>query len=453
MRLFQLVCGLTLVALLSVGWPMLSGLVWALDLFALCVVLLDWFRTPVASKVEVKRSLPERVGLSRSIARQIDLELPAAAGRELELYESYPTGFAVEAISLGGALQAVGEEHGLHGADQGRFDASGHLRLLRRYRSDLRGRFEFGSIRLRLGSPLGFWQRQARFDAIQAINVQPALAGLRQTLRLAASDRWQDLGLRRLRKRGGETEFESLREYVPGDDVRRVDWKAFARRGKPMIRQYQVERGQELILLVDMGRRMRSTTSKGDGSGWSKLDWALDAALQLAAVALSKGDRVGAAAYADGLESWVTPRRGRAQQTRLSQALFSLQPTSGDANLAQALLELSLRHRRRATVVILSDVADPLSAHAQQKALRSAAKRHRLIFAALDDPDLNQLVELTPESEPLAPAPLRASAFEMIEDRRQALRSLASSGARILDALPATAAAPLLAAWLAERRS
>ena len=161
--------------------------------------------------------------------------------------------------------------------------------------------------------------------------VEPALANLKRTLVLAASERWEDLGARLMRRRGGETEFESLREYVHGDDVRRVDWMAFARRGKPMVRQYQVERGQELILLIDGGRRMRVTAAEGERAGWTKLDWALDAALELAAVALSKGDRVGAAAFRRGLATWVAPAKSGRQLTRLFQALFPLQPSQEDS--------------------------------------------------------------------------------------------------------------------------
>ena len=217
------------------------------------------------------------------------------------------------------------------GPDVGRFDEAGRATLVRAYRSDLRGLFALGDLRVFVRGRWGLVERGGRLVGAQTVAVEPALSNLRQTLRLAASERWEDLGVRLLRRRGGETEFESLREYVNGDDVRRVDWKAFARRGKPMVRQYQVERGQELVLLVDCGRRMRITTAHGTRRGWTKLDWAIDAALELAAVALSKGDRVGAAAFERGLTAWVPPARGGRQLTRLSQALFALQPSALDS--------------------------------------------------------------------------------------------------------------------------
>ena len=126
------------------------------------------------------------------------------------------------------------------------------------------------------------------------------------------------------------TEFESLRDHVIGDDVRLVDWKAFAKRGRPIVRQFQEERGQELILLVDCGRRMAATPAEelprargarvGVSAGATKLDHALDAALEMAAVALQEGDRVGMMAFDREPRVWVAPARGRnrRQSTRLA---------------------------------------------------------------------------------------------------------------------------------------
>ena len=294
----------------------------------------------------------------------------------------------------------------------------------------------------------GISREAMSFQGHQGYAVEPALLRLSETLRLAASDRWQDLGVRTLRRHGGEHEFESLREYVPGDEVRRVDWKAFARRGKPMVKSYQVERGQELFLLIDCGRRMRAPTSTGARRGWTKLDWALDAALEIAAVALARGDRVGVGAYERSFLAYVSPGKGARTQARLSTALFALQPTEHDADLARALQELAVRHRRRATVIVISDVADALSLEEQRAALAAASRRHRLVFAALDDPALREVVEAQ-DGDPV----VRAAALELVAERARALRRLASSGARVLDALPAEAAAPMLAAWLDERRS
>ena len=428
--------------------PLLLGL----DVLVALACAVDLALTPSPRRFRVKRTTPETVGLSCELDRRLELALQPAAGLRVEVHEIFPAAFHVTSRFRGGVAEEPGSEELASdpsgGPDVAVVGADGTSTLVRRYGCHRRGTFELGGLRVLLTTRLGLFQRVARFHGRQEVRVEPALANLGETLRLAASERWQDLGVRLLRRHGGASEFESLREYVPGDDVRRIDWKAFARRGKPMVRQYQVERGQELFLLIDGGRRMRATASEGSLRGWTKLDWALDAALQIAAVALSKGDRVGAAVFERGLHAYVAPARGRLQLRRLSEALFDRQPTAGEADLGDALRELAVHHRRRATVLVLSDVADPLSVEGQRRALAQRSRRHRVVFAALDDPGVRGAAEDPGES----PA-LRAAAFELQEDRRRALRALSTSGARVLDALPAEAAAPLLAAWLEARRA
>jgi uncharacterized protein (DUF58 family) len=442
---------LLLLSAAALAWGVLAPVVLGLDAAALLLIGLDFALTPAPARLRVERRLPERARLGLRFERV--LAVTAANARRarrlrIEVHEEFPVRFEVVRRTLlgQGAPPAAGDPSG--GKDSARFGALGRVELVRAYRSQLRGTFALGDLRLCVVGPLGLVARQARFAGSQELAVEPALLRLRETLQLAASERWQDLGLRRLRRHGGEREFESLREYVAGDEVRRVDWKAFARRAKPMVRTYQVERGQELILCLDAGRRMRIAGSEGAQAGWTKLDWALDAALQLAAVALSKGDRVGAAAFDRRLCEYVPPARGARTLARLSSALFSLQPGEDEGDLARALRELAVRHRRRATVIVLSDVADPLSIEEQRRALASASRRHRLVFAALDDPALRAAAEGR-----RGDAALRAASGELVAERARSLRRLAASGARVLDALPAEAAAPLLAAWLDERRA
>jgi uncharacterized protein (DUF58 family) len=368
--------------------------------------------------------------------------------------EARPASFVVLSRSVAGVHDcppAAGDPSG--GPDCGRLDAAGALVLLRHYRCERRGVLSLGEVRVRVRGSLGLFERERRFPARQELRVQPALAGLARTLRLAESERWRDLGVHRLRRGGGQVEFESLRDFVPGDERRHVDWKATARRGRPMVRQHDVERGQELWLLIDCGRRMDARIQSGAQAGWSKLDHALDAALELAAVALARGDRVGALGFDDTLRAFVPARRGRAQFLRLKGALFDLTARSRESDLARALREVAVRSPRRALVLIVSDVADPLSSAEQTAALRSASRRHRVVFAALDDPDLSELLagELGESTGPERAA-LRAAAFAAAEERDGALNDLRASGARILRALPAQSAGSLLAAWLDERR-
>lgn len=448
--------------------PPLRVLVVLGDVALFVVVLAEFLRTPDPRRLGVVRSAPERIGLDVEFVRWLRVVPGPAAGLVLEVREEFPESFDV--VRRARACAWLGdrgdrvhqveastapalEDDPTGGADRARLpaDAHGEVALARVYRPGLRGLQRLGALRLRLESPLGLLQRQARLDDRQELAVVPPLRGLRRTLRLAASERWQDLGVRRLRRRGAmTTDFESLRAYVTGDDVRLVDWKATARRGAPTVRQFQVERGQELVLLVDCGRRMRATTSEGERRGWTKLDHALDAALQLAAVALQEGDRVGLLAFDREVRAWVPPARGSLALRRLMEATFDLQPRRHEADLVRALREVRARHRRRALLVVLSDVGELESAARTRKALRASATS-RVVFAALDDPELRALAEGAQPPGPEA-SPVRAAALQLVEERREALERIRGPGARVLDALPAGAAGPLLAAWLDERR-
>lgn len=439
------------------------------DLGALALVAIDLLFTPRPERLGVARRLPRTAGLSNAFTRALVVDPAPAGGRasglRFEVSEEFPACFEVVARSVAtadGTQRAEPDRGDPSGGPDAGVLGDGELVLERDYRSRLRGVHALGDLRLRLRGPLGLVERTARMGGEQTIAIEPALAGLKRTLKLAASERWWELGVRKLRRRGGQTEFESLRQYVHGDDVRRIDWKAFAKRGRPTVRQYQEERGQELVLLIDSGRRMRATAAEDRLRGWNKLDWAIDAALELAAVALQKGDRVGIAVFDARIRAFVAPTRGARQLARLREAVFHLHPSEAESDLGRALREVAARYRRSAMVVVLSDVADPLSVDAQRRALASASKRHRLVFAGLDDPSLRRIADGLPapraedadvlDEDPLPAVALRAAAFELIEDRRRALRRLAGSGVRVLDAVPAEAAGPLLAAWLDERR-
>jgi uncharacterized protein (DUF58 family) len=428
-----------------------------LDALLLVGLGVELARTPSPARLRARRTLPSRAGLSQDLERVLTVVPGRAAGLRLEAREAFPASFEVRARSVPdgrGRARRAGPRAGdpTGGPDVvvlGAADAP--MEIVRVYGGSLRGAHTLGDVRLRLTSPWGLLERQARLRGSQEVAVEPALPGLDRTLRLAASERWADLGVRLLRRGGGRLEFESLRDYVPGDDPRLIDWKAFARRGRPMVRQYQIERGQELLLLLDCGRRMRVSSGSGKHARWTKLDHALDAALQLAAVALQKGDRVGALAFDAGVRAWVPPQRGARTMARLLEALFPLRPSGQESDLARALAEVSVRHRRGVLVAILSDAADPLSAGAQERALRLGRGRNRLLFAALDDPTVRALAAGA-QPPGSATSAVRAAALQQVSDRRQALRRLERSGARVIDALPAEAAGPLLAAWLDARR-
>lgn len=439
-RLYWLLALAALLSAFAHAWPGLRFVMWGLDALLLALLLVDLVLVLREPAPRVERRIPARAGLGRRFVRVLNASL--RADRRLRIHEEY--------APLLERLDESTHPGGFHALTS---DPAGRVQLETTFQARVRGVHAFGRLRIAWLGPLGLWWRQSLYDGTQTVQVEPPLTRLRESLRLVASERSRDPGARRLRRRGGMSEFESLREHVTGDDVRFVDWKAFAKRGRPIQREFQEERGQELILLFDCGRRMAlpggepaSDSGQGRLFGWTKLDHALDTGLQLAAVALREGDRVGAMAYAGGVLRWVAPARSSKQQERLRDALFDLRVREEEPPLERILAELALRHRRRAYVVIFSDIADPLSLPEQSRALRAASRRHTLLFVALDDPELRA-------AAPGADAWLRAGIEEQRAERRASARALERGGVRVLDALPAESAVPLLTAWLAMRRT
>lgn len=416
--------------------PAVAPFVWLADFALLFLLGVDFLMTPPPATLDVRRRIPRRAGLDREFERALWIGPGVADGLQIAVQEERDAELEC----------AVAEEDDL--PDAGVLPERGPLILLRRHTGRVRGRHAFGNLRVRLCGPLGLVWRQSLIEARQPLDVEPAMLGLDNVLRLAASERWFDLGVRRMRRRGGQREFDALREYVPGDDPRQVDHKAFARRGTPIVKDYIEERGQELLILIDTGRRMGATTSVGASRGWSKLDHALDAALQLAAVALQSQDRVGIALFDERLHQYLPAEKGMRHFERLRRAVYAAQPSALESDLSRALRELSGHHHRRALVLVLSEVADPYEAPRQRAALSSGSKRHRLLFASLDDPAIRRAaagIDVVRPSE-------RVAALALREERRHSLAELRGSKARILDTLPAESAASLLAAWLDERR-
>lgn len=292
-----------------------------------------------------------------------------------------------------------------------------------------RGDYQFGDIHLRGRSRLGlsWWQR--RIPAQQQVKVYPNLLQVHQYNLLARADRLQQVGFRRLRRLGEGTEFESLRDYVPDDDFTNIDWKATARRSKPITRQYEIERSQNVILMIDAGRMMCAELN-----GMSKLDYAINAALMLAYVAVQKDDAVGLVVFADEIQSFVPPRKGSAQVGRLLEQLYAVQPTMQEPDYAAAFSLLADRARKRALVVVFTDLIDR-QASRQMLAHTAALYPHHLpLVVTLRDPRLQGLAGQIPQQE--SDAYQRAIAADLLTHRREALQALRQRGAAIVDALP-----------------
>jgi uncharacterized protein (DUF58 family) len=325
------------------------------------------------------------------------------------LRDEHPHEIPADAVILGGQA-----------APYGLAELRYHLRPVRR------GDFAFGDINIRYPSALGTFTRQARYPAQAQVKVYPNVLDVRKYDLLARKGLLFELGLRPARIFGQGAEFERLREYNTDDEFRRINWKATARRGKPIAAEYETERSQYILSAIDTGRLMRPPI--GD---LAKLDYAINAALMLSYVATLKGDHVGMLSFADDVRTYLAPRRGRGQFYRMLEALYNVQFEPVEADYARALTYLGIKHKRRSLVVLFTDLvtleaARPLIAH-----MARLAQRHLPLCVVISDPNITRLAAQEAHSSEAVYE--RAVAEMLLDERQVVLDTLHRSGVLTLD--------------------
>lgn len=300
-----------------------------------------------------------------------------------------------------------------------------------------RGSESFKGSYVRLACPLGLVVKQAMLPTEEPIRVYPNVLALREFDLLKQKGRLREMGIRRSRMRGLGTEFESLREYSEGDDYRKIDWKASARHAKLVVRQFEQERNQAVIIVIDIGRHMLSEVN-----GVRKLDHALDACLMLTNAAAAAGDFVGLLVYSDVVRRYIPPKKGRNQIGMIIEALHDLVAEPIESDPGAAFGFLASRWKRRSLVVTFTDLEDPDRARMLSTALGPQARRHILLIARVSDPKLKEALD--PPMEKVEDMYLSAAAGLMVADRRAATSVLTASNIHNLEAEPQELAASLV---------
>ncbi|MGA2848504.1 MAG: DUF58 domain-containing protein [Terracidiphilus sp.] len=330
-----------------------------------------------------------------------------------------------------------------------------------RYRTEPseRGDCETGSLYVRYRSPLGLVDRWARAPLTQTVRVYPALrTGEEQQIFLARS-RQIDLQLRQVRQRGLGRDFESLREYREGDDLRDICWTATARRGSPITRQYQTERSQPVWIVLDCGRLMRSRVAAGapgksalpvaqpGAKVHSKLDHACTTAVALAQLALYSGDRVGLLAYGSGIQQRLLPGRGAAHLRQFIESLSQVHAETGEADHLRATATLNRLQPRRALILWITDLAESAMRPEVIDGAVQLLRRHVLLFVAMAQPEVESIAQARPKN---VEQMFRAAAAQEMAGRRELLLArLHEYGALTLDLNPEALTSSVLNQYLA----
>jgi uncharacterized protein (DUF58 family) len=319
-----------------------------------------------------------------------------------------------------------------------------------------RGDWETGWLYVRYRSPLGLAERWARAPLTQTVRVCPALRTSEEQQIFLARSRQIDLQLRQARQRGLGRDFESLREYREGDDLRDVCWTATARRGSLITKQYQTERSQAVWIVLDCGRLMR-TRLIGPGAeslapefadlAHSKLDHACATAVALAQLALYSGDRVGLLAYGQNVQQRLLPGRGAAQLRQVIELLAQARAEASEADHLRATAMLNRMQPRRSLILWVTDLAESAMRPEVIEGALQLLRRHVLLFVAMAQPEVERISSARPRN--VTEMFRAAAAQEMTGRREMLLARLREQGALTLDLEPERLTSAVLNQYLA----
>lgn len=288
-----------------------------------------------------------------------------------------------------------------------------------------RGEYRWGDIQVRQLGKWGLAWHNWQISASEIVAVYPDLVGLRSlSIRLALENTGT---MRQARRLGVGTEFAELREYGIGDDTRLIDWKATARRSRPLVRVLEPEKEQTLIILLDRGRLMTAQVQ-----GLKRFDWGLNATLSLALAGLNRGDRVGIGVFDKEVMTWIPPERGNHQLSKLIERLTPIQPVLLEPDYFGAVTKLVNQQNRRALVVLITDIIDVTASAELLAALGRLTPRYLPFCVTLRDPQVDKLAHTS--SQGIEEAYTRGVALDLIAQRQVAFAQLKQKGVLVLDA-------------------
>ena len=410
-RLLQLSVVLLVLGLFVSIWPEFYQL-WIYSLGLLLVLALyDLYRLALISPPVIKRTVAG--ALSVGVSHEVQLFVKNNSNKDivLDIYDHFPEGTQVNGMPRRLMLDA--NEFA---------NLSYHLKPLNR------GQIEFRYCECLLQSPIGLWRYKRVLNVIDNVRVYPNYAPVIEYALLATENHLSMMGILKHRRRGQGMDFHQLREFREGDSIKQIDWKASSRMRKMIAREYQDERDQQIIVMMDCGHRMLAK----DGE-LSHFDHSLNALLLLSYVALRQGDSVGMSAFSHDERRWVKPVKGVANINILLNHIYDLQPGSAAPDYSSGARDLVLRQRKRSLVLILTNLRDD-DYDDLQAAVHLLKKYHKVVVASLQEQAIVDQLE-KPVSN-LEEALTVASTHAYMAKRELLVKQLRNSGINTLDVLP-----------------
>lgn len=382
-------------------------------LFILSVYLFfDIVRLPNAKYLIVRRSIPERISIGYATRVSFFIENLTRQSLYVSIAENLP-----DTISADPSVCHTIVRPGQKTTCSYTLTAS------------IRGRFRLSRIYVRFLPAMGLLYRQFKVDITDELKVFPNVMNIKQFELLTKRSDSLNEGISRLQLMGKGSEFESLRRYIPGDALSSIDWKATAKRNRLIVRNYQPERQQNVMIAIDVGR-----ATVGEFGGISRLDYLVNATLMLAYTVLRQKDHFSLLAFSDKIERYLPPISGVKNIDRVSRALFELTPRLVESDYGAACQFIGLKNRKRSLLCIMTDIIGKEASSIIIAYLSRFARYHLPLAITLANPEVTALANapLAACQNPYA----KAIALDHLEARQEALTLMRQKGIGVLDVMP-----------------
>lgn len=393
------VVALAFPALLA-GWQLLGVI---LGLVAVIDAVMAWFQP----SLEIRRRLPGRFAAGEPGEVGLIVRNPSARSARIEMFDGVPQGSVAEVMPWKGEVPPNRE-----------------IRVFHPVIIHQRGESVFGPVQVRRISWLGLWSRKSSLLEPETVKVYPNYEPVIRFALLAMQQRESPMGIVRRARAGSSRDFHQLRDYRDGDPLSQIDWKASSRRQMLISRDFQEQRDQSIVFLLDTGRRMRAL----DG-GVPQFDHVLNAVLLVAHVALRQGDQVSVKSFG-GSDRWLPPMKGSHAMPVLLNHLYDYQTTPAPSDFSSAVEQLMVRQRRRSLVILLTNLRGE-DGKELVPALQVLSTRHLVLLASMREGVVQDAMSEPVESFPAALRYLAAGRY--VQERREILAGLGAAGVLTLD--------------------
>ena len=383
------------------------GVIYLLLIGGMCV--LDFLTSPLYKHARVTRMMDTKLSLGAENPITLKIENDSRFPLRLQLKDNFPPEFRFEQVI-----------HNVKVEPHAGYELIYYLKPLRR------GNYQFEDVCVKCWGILGFIIRRRTFPAKAQVKVYPNLLEIRKYELLVRRGALHEIGLKSSRLFGRGTELERLREYQSDDDYRNIDWKATARKQKPITREFETERSQNIIIMLDTGRLM--TAQIGD---LIKLDYAINTSLMASYVCCLKGDKVGLLTFSDRVNQYISPKTGKKQFYRLLELLYDIRTEAIEPSFQHAFEYLAAKHQKRSLIILFTDILDKEAASTLLTYVSQLAKRHLIMCITVSDTNILSLAEQYPERS--IEVYQKVVAEKLLLEKKEALDILTRRGVIVLD--------------------